>query len=119
MIARTSGSAGSISVLAVMLTPRPKCYDQKSSISLERLMERRNVDFRRSVWLLQANPISTIVSPRLINDCRPVVKLESDPVIVKPVAPDFANAFHGAQKFEQRAKSEPGARNLKASQRTV
>ena len=84
-------------MLAVISYPRPKSHDQESTIPFECLMEWCDVDLRRSVWLLQADPISTVVSPWLVNNSRLAVELEGDPVVVRPITPNFADTFHGAQ----------------------
>jgi hypothetical protein len=78
-------------------------------------MQRSDVDIRRGVWIPQANPISTVVPPGLVDHRRLAVELERDSVVLKPVPPDVANAFHGSQEFEQRPKGEPAARHLKAA----
>ena len=93
MIAQDSWRVGSIRLLAVML-PGPQAHDQESAISLECLMKRRDVDLRRSVWVPQANPVSTVVSPGLVDNGFFAMEPESDVVLVKPIPPNFGNTFH-------------------------
>jgi len=60
-------------------------------------MDRRDVQFGRSVGILKAYPIATIVAVRLINDRVLAVELECDPVVVEPLPLNVCHARNSAK----------------------
>src|SRR5215212_2890234 len=104
---------------SLVAAPGPESHNQETSIALERLVEGFKVDLRRSVWILQADPVATVVSPRFVNDGRFALKRERDAIVVEPVSTNVTDAPDGAQECEQRTKGQPAAGDLESVQRAI
>ncbi len=98
-----------------MLAPveRPKLERCVATILQENLMDRGNVYLRVGRRILQADPVTTVVAPRLIDDCGQSVELEDNSIILEPDSPHVGDARNGLEQSQQRPKDHPTARDLK------